>query len=264
MRALRNSTPSRASGGAARRVDQQNIDAAEPIAQSGAAARRPFAVERLETGGGQGRQRRSRRQTGRAPKQRTVSQATTFTILCGTTMTFFGRLPASARCTASRARTALSMSAFSASRATVTSARFLPLTCTGSVMVSSTSRRGLDLRPGRLRHEVRMAERRPALLGEMRHQGVESHHQDVGGLPHRPGEVGGCRPHPRPLASASCKRIGELVDVGDVDVEAQLLDVVGDLGQRAMGGLAQREGRCPIGRWPSRSGEAPRSPRPRR
>jgi len=54
-------------------------------------------------------------------------QTTTFTILCGTTMTFFGLLPSSAFFTASRARTAASISEFPASRATVTSARFLPL-----------------------------------------------------------------------------------------------------------------------------------------
>src|SRR3954465_7206595 len=66
--------------------------------------------------------------------------ATTFTIRCGTTITFLGGFPSSARWIASSASTAASISAFLASRATVTSARFLPLTCTGSVIVVSTSK----------------------------------------------------------------------------------------------------------------------------
>src|SRR3954469_15320864 len=68
------------------------------------------------------------------------SYATTFTILCGTTMTFLGALPSSARRTASNSSTARSISALTASRETVTSARFFPLICTGSVIVSSTKR----------------------------------------------------------------------------------------------------------------------------
>src|SRR5262249_22795670 len=66
--------------------------------------------------------------------------ATTLTILCGTTITFFGGLPSSARFTASRAKTAVSISALAAFRATVTSPRFLPLIWIGSVIVFSTRR----------------------------------------------------------------------------------------------------------------------------
>src|SRR5205823_11313202 len=70
------------------------------------------------------------------------AQATTLTILCGTTMTFFGGLPASARFTQSKAKTALSTSELAAFRAIVTSPRFLPLIWIGSVMLSSSRRDG--------------------------------------------------------------------------------------------------------------------------
>src|SRR6185437_5716061 len=67
---------------------------------------------------------------------------TTLTILPGTTITFLVVLPSSAFCTASSARTSVSISALAAAGDTVTSARFLPLTWTGSVTVSSTSSAG--------------------------------------------------------------------------------------------------------------------------
>ena len=73
----------------------------------------PCAVKRLEAAGEQaGTPASSARATGQIRRGRACgAQATTFTILCGTTMTFFGRLPSSARCTASSARTAASISA---------------------------------------------------------------------------------------------------------------------------------------------------------
>ena len=137
-------------------------------------------------------------------------------------MTFFGRLPSSARCTASSARTAASISAFVASRATVTSARFLPLTWTGSVIVFSTSSVGARPAGQALAGDQGVvAERGPAFLGQMRHHRVKQSHHDLGRLAHRPGEVGRAGVG---LAIADAERIGELVDMRDADVEVQLLD----------------------------------------
>ena len=76
-------------------------------------------------------------------------------------------------------------------RGTVTSARFLPLTWTGRVMLSSSSRAAVGHRPGGLADEARLAERRPALLGQMRHHRRDELHQDVAGLAQGAGEVGG-------------------------------------------------------------------------
>ena len=100
-----------------------------------AAVHRARRIERLEA---RGVERRASAQHGCDARD----YATTFTILCGTTMTFFGGLPSSARCTASSASTAASISVFAASRATVTSARFLPLTCTGRVIGVLDQQRG--------------------------------------------------------------------------------------------------------------------------
>src|SRR5262249_53459575 len=79
-----------------------------------------------------------RREGRRLPTDPGPCHATTLTILCGTTITFLGGLPSSARFTASSAKTAVSISVFAAFRATVTSPRFLPLIWTGSVIVFST------------------------------------------------------------------------------------------------------------------------------
>ena len=62
-------------------------------------------------------------------------------------MTFFGLLPSSALLQHQGRERQPQYRPFVASRVTVTSARFLPLICTGRVMVFSTRRSGLDLRP---------------------------------------------------------------------------------------------------------------------
>src|SRR4029079_108655 len=67
---------------------------------------------------------------------------TTFTILCGTTMTFLTGRPSSARCTVSSLSAAASISPDSAVRAMVSSSRRLPFTCTAMVIISSTSKAG--------------------------------------------------------------------------------------------------------------------------
>ena len=83
------------------------------------------------------------------------------------------------------------MSDFSASRATVTSARFLPLICTGKVMVLSTSNSGSTVGPGFGRDQGFVPKRRPALLGEMRHHRVEQPYQDITSFTQGPPEVAG-------------------------------------------------------------------------
>src|SRR3569833_2979669 len=50
--------------------------------------------------------------------------------------------------------------------------------------------RRLELRPGLGRDQALVAERGPALFGQMRHHRVEQTHQDVAGLAQREGKVG--------------------------------------------------------------------------
>ena len=68
-----------------------------------------FGVQRLEAAGGQRRQRGDDQQ---AERRCAVVIQTTFTILCGTTMTLRTALPSSACFTASSAKTAASISGF--------------------------------------------------------------------------------------------------------------------------------------------------------
>ena len=118
-------------------------------------------------------------------------------------MTFFGRFPSSALITASRAKTAASISAFPASRATVTSARFLPLIWTGKVMVFSTSKSGSTCGQAFRGNQGPVAERRPAFLGQMRHHRVEQPHQDVAGLATAQAKSGEGAASVEPMASES-------------------------------------------------------------
>ena len=116
------------------------------------------AVKRLEAAGGQpgaGQGQPQRRES--APQGRPCPLGDDIHDPLGDNNDLFGALPSSALFTASSVNTAASISAFSASRGTVTSARFLPLIWTGRVMVSSTSRCRLHLRPG--------LHRRPASCG---------------------------------------------------------------------------------------------------
>ena len=70
----------------------------------------------------------------------------------------------------------------------------------------------------------------------MRHHRVEEPHQDVAGFPQSPGEVGSGRGFDG--ADGVRQRIGAFVDMRDTAVEAQPGDIVGDVGQRPVGGLA--------------------------
>ena len=154
-------------------------------------------------------------------------------------MTFFGLLPSSAFITASSARTAASISAFPASRATVTSARFLPLICTGKVMVFSTKSSGSSW--GQASAETRVlwpsaaqhSSARCGIIGWNRRTRMSPASRN------RPGEIGRRRRLGR--TDTIRKRIGELVDMRDAAVEAQPGDIVGDVGQSAVGGLAHFE-----------------------
>ena len=76
-----------------------------------------------------------------------------------------------------------------------------------------------------------VAERLPAFLGEMRHHRREAMDEDVAGL----GEGGAQIVGDRRLVDRADRRaelVGEFVDRGDADIEAQPLDLVLDLGQR--------------------------------
>ena len=93
-----------------------------------------------------------------------------------------------------------------------------------------------DQRPGLGGDQRLVAQSRPALLGEMRHHRVEQPNQNVAGLAQGPGKIRRWRGFGR--ADGVRQRIGELIDMGDAAVEAQFADIVGDIMQRAMGGLA--------------------------
>ena len=114
--------------------------------------------------------------------------ATTFTILCGTTMTFLGALPSSARCTASNSSTAaldLGISGVARDRH-VGALLAVDLHRQGDGVLNQ--QRGLDLRPGRLGDQGLVAERRPAFLGQMRHHRREQLHHDFNGFAHGRGD----------------------------------------------------------------------------
>src|SRR5262249_42655038 len=105
-----------------------------------------------------------------------------------------------------------------------------------------------------------MAERGPALLGQRRHHGVNKPHQDVGRFPRRPSIVGYWLS--LEAGERGLEGIGNLVDVGDADVEAQPFDVLGDARERAVGRLAQGERRLAEA-WRARQiggGRGPRRP----
>ena len=108
---------------------------------------------------------------GRRPAAcRTLTpQTTTFTILCGTTMTFLAGLPSSARMHAVQLQGRSLDLVLGGVRAIVSSSRRLPLTCTAMVIVSSTSKRRLGRRPRLIGEQGVVAEPRPAFLGQMRH-----------------------------------------------------------------------------------------------
>ena len=147
-------------------------------------------------------------------------------------MTFLGTLPSSARRTASNSSTARSISALTASRETVTSARFLPLICTGSVMVFSTSRAASTCGQAASATRPPLFERRPAFLGQMRHHRREQNHHDFNGFPHGR-RIGGADPAVLPRGGErNLQFVRQLVDVRHATVEAQFRDFVGDLGER--------------------------------
>src|ERR1700754_4718350 len=95
-----------------------------------------------------------------------------------------------------------------------------------------------DLGPIRLRNQTLLPQHLPALLGQMRHHRREQLNENDSGLPDGPGEVR----RRRALAPQNFgQRIGEFADMGEADVEMQVLDTDRNLVQRTMGGLAKRE-----------------------
>src|SRR4030081_641498 len=95
-----------------------------------------------------------------------------------------------------------------------------------------------DLGPTALRYQAGLLQHLAAFLGQMRHHGREQLNKDDRGLPNRPRQVR------RPLFLARqhiTQRIRKFPDVGKADVEMQFFDAGGDLVQRPMGCLAQRQ-----------------------
>ncbi len=97
----------------------------------------------------------------------------------------------------------------------------------------------LELRPSLGGDERFAAERSPALLGQVRHHRLEQPYQDIDRFPCRPTIVGGRLS--LEVRERGLEGVGELVDMGDAHVEAQPLDVLRDVCERAVGGLAQGE-----------------------
>src|SRR5665647_846760 len=95
-----------------------------------------------------------------------------------------------------------------------------------------------DLGPRGLRNQPGLAQYRPALLRQMRHHRREKLNKDQRGLADRPCQVGGWLPLARQRLAQG---IGEFADIGEADVEMQLFDAGGDLVQRPVRRLAQRQ-----------------------
>ena len=153
-----------------------------------------------------------------------LPQTTTFTILCGTTITFLGGFPSSARWTASSASTAASIlrGVSVAGNRDFSAPLAVDLYRQGDRI--STSRAGSSGRPGLVGHQGLVAERRPAFLGQVRHHRVAS--AAPGFRPPRG------RPSAKSAVGAVSGRrwrgvegVGEFVDLRHADVEAQPLDV---------------------------------------
>ena len=110
------------------------------------------------------------------------------------------------------ARAAASIASRSASAATLTRARTLPLTCTGISTVSSTSHALVDRRERHPGQRPGVAQPRPQLLGDVRGQRRDHQHQ---------------RLDQRPRRAAVRVRLGDRVvqrgEPGDRRVEAQTL-----------------------------------------
>ena len=207
------------------------------------------AVERLPAAGGEaGRGEHHRKPDRPGAAALPEVQATTLTIRRGTMITFFGDLPSSTLFTASSARTAASISALLALRATVTSARFLAVDLYRQRQRILDQKVALDRGPGGFRDQRVVAEHGPAFLGEVRHHRRKQLHKNINRFVHGPAHVGGregsprCLTPPNPMSPiAARQRIGELVDRRHTNIKVQLFDVIGDLRQGLMGRLAQRQ-----------------------
>ena len=79
------------------RPDRRDVDLGELVAHAFVFGRGIAAVERLEAAGDEAGNRQNDAEPRDGAAFRCV-QATTLTILCGTTITFFGALPSRARC----------------------------------------------------------------------------------------------------------------------------------------------------------------------
>ena len=98
--------------------------------------------------------------------------------------------------------------------------------------------RGIGDRPGRSRHESRVAKIGPALLGDMRGHRSHQNDQRPRRLAEGEGEIGGNASLGHGVQRGG-QLIGEFADARDGAVESQPLDVLGDLRDGAMRGLAQ-------------------------
>ena len=122
------------------------------------------AVERLEAAGGEARRGENDGKPDQPARAAGGAQATTLTIRLRHDDHLLRRLAVERPFyRIERQNGSLDLGIRRRRGATVTSARFLPLICTGSVSVSSTSRSRSTVRPGRFRDQRRRGRARPSI-----------------------------------------------------------------------------------------------------
>ena len=118
---------------------------------------------------------------------------TTLTILFGTTTTLLGGRPSRKRCTGSSASAACSTSASEALDRDGQLGALLAVHLHGKSTVSTCSKPASTSGQARLGDEARVAERLPALLGEMRHHRRDHQDERLGSLRAAPSRDRRCR-----------------------------------------------------------------------
>ena len=166
-------------------------------------------------------------------------QPTTFTILCGTTITLLTVLAGHDPRSVQSARDGLELECrrldfvlgCGASDRKLIPPLAIYLYGNGNHIVNEQAR--LGLRPGLIGEQGVVSEPRPAVLGQMRQHWADHLHQQLGGLADGPIEA-------LPRLVQGCRQgIGELVDLGHRHVETQALDVLANAVQRLVGSPAQ-------------------------
>ena len=161
---------------------------------------------------------RERQAEGRGSE---LSHATMFTMRLGTTITFLGALPSSARLTPSSAKRGgfdlLGLGILG--HADLAAALAVDLHGDGDAVRRSQGR--IIFGPGRFRHQPAVAQLLPALFRQMRHHRRRQQHQRLDRFAPRPA-VDAC--------SAAADGIGQRVELGHGAVEAQILQIVGHRG----------------------------------